>query len=247
MWLYLLKRLLLLIPTFFGITLITFLIIKLAPGDPVSLKVAFNEGVKAEVLAHQAESGQDPITLPHWMTSALSPLPDRVKQVSEWFFKNVVYYGQWVRQIIAFDFGLSSKDGRPVLSRILEALPVTLLLNVITLVIVYTVSIPIGVLSALRRDKIEDKAMMVVLFVLYSMPSFWIGMLLLMFFASGEYFDWFPLVGLSSDGSALWPLGARVTDVMWHLVLPVICLTYGSFAFLSRFSRTTFLEVARQD
>lgn len=244
---YLAKRLLLLIPTFIGITFVTFLMVKLAPGDPVSLKLAFSDGIKAELLDSAAQSQEEPIVLPEWLAATASRFPHLLDTGSQWFLKNCIYFGRWFVKLVQFDFGLSSKDHRPVLTRIGEALPVTLLLNIITIIIVYTVSLPLGIWSALNRHKSRDRWVMLGLFILYSLPSFWIATLLLMFFASSEYWDWFPLTGIVSDAFSQLPWYGKVLDLTWHLVLPIFCLTYGSFAFLSRFARTTYLDVARQD
>jgi len=127
-----------------------------------------------------------------------------------------------------------------------EALPVTLTLNVISMIIIYIVSIPIGILSAVRRDSAFDRWSGLVLFVLYSLPSFWVGLLLLLYLGSGEYLDLFPLGGLFSDVTAESGLFVKFIDVCWHLVLPVATLTYGGFAFLARYTRANMLEVINQ-
>ncbi len=244
---YILKRLLLIIPTFLGITVVTFFIVKLAPGDPVSLKLAFSEGVKAEVLAHAGKSTEEVIDLPKGFKSALERLPPVVEKGGTWLFKNAIFYGRWLGRLVRLDFGRSSKDNRPVIDRIAEAIPVTLVLNLLSLLIVYGVSIPLGVWSACRQGTRLDLSVMVGLFVFYSLPAFWVGTLLLMFLSSGEYLDWFPLMGISSDYFDALSLFEKGLDLLWHLVLPVFCLSYGGFAFLSRFSRTNFLDIARED
>lgn len=244
---YLLKRLLLLIPTFLGITFVTFMMVKLAPGDPVSLKLAFRSDIKTDLLETAATTSEEAVTLPKPLEAALAKLPGALHPSSEWFFKNAVYYGRWLMRILRLDFGLSSKDHRPVLTRIAEALPVTLLLNVLNILIVYAVSVPLGIWSALNRHKRRDEVVTFGLFILYSLPTFWMATLLLMLFASGEYFDWLPLTGITSDYFNELSGPGKLLDLAWHLVLPVLCLTYGSLAFLSRFSRATFLDVIRQD
>jgi peptide/nickel transport system permease protein len=103
------------------------------------------------------------------------------------------------------------------------------------------------VFSALRRESALDKGMMLFLFILYSLPSFWVATLLLMYLAGGDYLNWFPLVGIMSDGAENYPWGLKLANIAWHLVLPVTAMVYGSFAFLTRFSRSTMLEVIKQD
>jgi peptide/nickel transport system permease protein len=261
---YLIKRILAMIPTLFGITLITFFIIKLAPGNPVSLKMQAAQGLKETALSKEVSEqmlklyglsvelpqayegfihqvtvkiyGEDPKEKPKFSRKALT-----------WLGQNAIQYKIWMTQLAKLDFGQSFKDHRPVLAKIKEALPITLTLNLIELFLVYFISIPLGVYSALRRESVGDKAVMVFLFVLYSLPSFWVATLLLMYFASGDHFNWFPLVGIMSDGAENYRFSMKLGNILWHLVLPVMAMVYGSFAFLTRFSRSTMLEVIRQD
>src|SRR4030095_822257 len=153
----------------------------------------------------------------------------------------------WFKRLILLDFGDSFKDQRPVLTKIGEALPITLTLNILEVLIVYLISVPIGVFSALRRDSLLDKAVMLNLFILYSIPTFWAATILIMIFASGDHLNWFPIVGCVSDGAQVLPWYKWLGNVAWHLVLPVTCMVYGTFAYLSRFSRANMLEVIRQD
>ncbi|MGH9392448.1 MAG: ABC transporter permease, partial [Vicinamibacteria bacterium] len=225
---YLAKRLLLVVPTFFGITLVTFFMIRLAPGDPAKLKAqAATQGIESEELSKRVIEE----------TRKLYGLDKPI----------YVQYGSWLARIVKLDFGESFKDHRPVIDKIAETLPVTLTQNHITLVIAYVVSIPLGVWSSVRQETIRDRLVTLVLFVLYSLPNFWVALLLINYLGGGDYLDFFPIAGLSSDGAeTLSWLGRRI-DNMWHLVLPVAALTYESFAFLSRFSRANLLEVVRQD
>lgn len=261
---YFLKRLLAMIPTLFGITLITFFMIKLAPGNPVTLKMQAAQGLKAEALSKEV-SDQTlklyglKVDLPAWYEGFIhnSTLwiygedpkenPKFVRKALEAIGQNAVQYKIWLFELSRWNFGTSFKDHRLVWDKIKEALPITLTLNLIEILIVYFISIPLGVFSAVRRESAADKSVMVFLFILYSLPSFWVATLLLMYFAGGDYFDWFPLVGIMSDGAETLPLGKMLLNIAWHLVLPVTAMVYGSFAFLTRFSRTTMLEVIKQD
>ncbi|HSA59793.1 MAG TPA: ABC transporter permease [bacterium] len=226
---YLLKRFLLIIPTFLGITLVTFLIIQLAPGNPVSLKIQQlgGEGIKAESVSREVIEA----------TKKLYGLDQPFH----------VQYGRWLKRIVTLDFGDSYKDHRPVLDKIKDALPVTLLLNVLSILIVYLISVPLGIYSALHPSSLWDRVMTLGLFLLYSLPSFWVAMLLIIYLGGGDYLDLFPIVGLTAIGHGQLPWWGRIGDVVWHLVLPVTVLTYGGLAFLSRFSRAQILEVIRQD
>ncbi len=226
---YLFRRILLIIPTFLGITLITFFIIQLAPGNPISLKLQQigGEAVRTEAVSREVIE----------QTKRLYGL-DRPLHIQ---------YLSWLKRVVTFDFGLSYKDHRPVWEKIREALPVTLLLNFISIFLIYLVSIPLGLFSALRQGGRADKALMLFLFFLYSLPSFWVAMQLIIYLGGGEYLDLFPVVGIVSSNFDDLSWGGKVKDLCWHLVLPVVVLTYGGLAFLSRLSRAELLEVIRQD
>ncbi|MDO8644464.1 MAG: ABC transporter permease [bacterium] len=226
---YLFKRLLLILPTFLGITVITFFIIQLAPGSPISAKIQQmgGGGIKSEMISKEVMD----------QTKALygldKPLP--------------VQYGIWLKKIVTLNFGNSYKDHRPVMDKIKEALPVTLLLNILSILIIYSIAIPLGLFSAVHPDSRTDKVTTLTLFFLYSLPSFWIAMLLIMFLGGGEYLNLFPITGIFSPGVEALSLFGKIGNLCWHLTLPVIVLTYGEFAFLSRLSRAQILEVIHQD
>ncbi len=224
---YIFKRLLLLIPTLFGITLITFLVVQLAPGNPVSRKLQVGEGVKAEAIT------QDIVE----QTKKLYGL-DKPIYIRYWI---------WVKQIVTLDFGRSYKDHRPVIRKIAERLPITLALNIISIFLVYTISIPLGVYSAVRQGSLQDRAITLLLFALYSIPSFWLAVVLIYFLGGGEFWDVFPIYGILSPGAENFPLYKKALDFLWHITLPVICLTYGDLAYLSRYQRGSLLEVLHED
>jgi peptide/nickel transport system permease protein len=112
---------------------------------------------------------------------------------------------------------------------------------------VYLISIPIGVYSATHPGTIRDSAITLLLFIIYSMPAFWVAMLLILFLGGGEYLDWFPIHGLQSGEAETYSFAARILDRLWHMALPLFCMTYGSLAFLSRYMRAGMLDVMRQD
>jgi peptide/nickel transport system permease protein len=224
---YVLKRLLLLIPTLFGITLITFCVIQLAPGNPVSRKIQIGEGVKAEAITQEIIE----------QTKKLYGL-DKPIHVRYWI---------WLKQIATLNFGRSYKDHRPVIEKIAERLPVTLSLNIISIFLAYMISIPLGVYSAIRQGSLSDQIITFLLFALYSIPSFWLAMVLIYFLGGGEFWDVFPIYGILSPGAENFPFFRKVLDFLWHITLPVICLTYGDLAYLSRYQRGSLLEVLRED
>ncbi|MGE5445023.1 MAG: ABC transporter permease [Ignavibacteriales bacterium] len=224
---YILKRLLLLIPTLIGITLITFFVVQLAPGNPVSRKLQVGEGVKAEAIT------QDIVE----QTKKLYGL-DKPIYVRYWI---------WVKQIATLDFGRSYKDHRPVIQKIKERLPITLALNIISIFLVYTISIPLGVYSAVKQGSPQDRVITFFLFALYSIPSFWLAVVLIYFLGGGEFWDVFPIYGILSPGAENFPFYKKAIDFLWHITLPVICLTYGDLAYLSRYQRGSLLEVLHED
>jgi len=231
---FIVRRVLLMIPTFFGVTLVCFLLMRMANTDPVTADL--EAGVRGYQVSQEA--------LEH-----LRQLYDLDKP---WY----VQYGKLVRRLVTLDLGTRWQDGRPIAEILGEALPVTLLLSFLSLSLSYLVAIPIGMYSAVRQYSLSDQIITVILFMLYSLPGFWVGIMLLVFLASGGYVNcpWtdtpgcFPLQGWHSfEGFEQMGLFGRVGDVAWHIVLPIITLTYASFASLSRYMRTGMLETIRQD
>jgi peptide/nickel transport system permease protein len=156
-------------------------------------------------------------------------------------------YLLWTGRMLRFDFGDSYKDRRPVLDKIGDALPITIQINLITIIIVYTLSMPLGIFSAQQHGTARDKATTIVLFLLYSLPSFWVAMLLIFFLANDDYVSWFPVYGLNSPQADALPWYKWLLDRLWHLALPVFCLSYADFAYVSRFMRSDMIETIRQD
>jgi peptide/nickel transport system permease protein len=226
---YLFKRLLQMIPTLLGITFITFLIIQLAPGNPAALKLKM--------------AGQGQVS----DTAMSEQIVEETKKLYGLDKPIPVQYGLWVKRVFTFDFGTSYKDHRKVMDKVLERLPVTIQLNVISIFLVYLIAIPCGVYSSTHSGSRADKAMTLFFFFLYSLPSFWVAVLLIMFLGGGDYWDIFPVYGISSIGAESWSFFHWLGDRIWHLVLPVFCLTYGGLAYLSRLTRANMLEVIRED
>lgn len=226
---YILKRLLLMVPTMLGITVITFGIIRLAPGDPAAMRVGSgasgmigNQQLASEIIEKtRREFGLDrPIYEQYWL---------------------------WLTKIATLDFGLSYRDNRPVMDRIWERLPVTLQLNVISMFLVYLIAIPLGIHSSTHQYSLSDKITTTTLFVLYSMPSFWVATVLILLLGGGDYWQVFPITGISSLDAEQLPFFEWLLDRIWHLVLPVFCLTYTGLAYVSRQMRAGMLETIRQD
>ncbi len=224
---YIFKRLLLLIPTLFGITLITFFIIQLAPGNPVERKLQLDQGIQAEAITQQ--------------------IVEETKKLYGLDKPIYVRYGIWLKQIVTLDFGRSYKDHRPVINKIAERIPITLTLNIISIILIYLIAIPIGVYSAVSHGRFSERVSTFFLFILYSIPSFWMAMILIFFLGGGDYWDLFPVYGILSPGAENYPFFKKAINFLWHIALPVFCLTYGSLAYLSRFQKGSLLEVLRED
>lgn len=224
---YLIKRFFLLIPTILGITLITFFIIQLAPGNPIQQKLGIDESIKAESIT------KDIIEQTKKLYGLDKPIHER--------------YIIWLKQIVTLDFGNSYKDHRPVIDKIAERLPVTLALNFISIFLIYFISIPLGVYSAVKQQTTPERLVTFFLFILYSTPSFWMAMILIFFLGGGDFWDVFPVYGIFSQGYESYSFADKALDFLWHITLPVFCLTYAGLASLSRFQKGSLLEVLRED
>lgn len=188
------------------------------------------------------------------LTGAYSNLKNNPKPMQllipsvKWYGFNNQYH-RWISNFLRGDFGQSYLDSRPVANKMWDALRWTLILNIISIAIAYLLSIPLGVITAVKKDTPFDRISTTILFILYSLPSFWIGTLLIVFFTTPEYgnwLDWFPPGGITDlpPDSPFWP---RALDIIYHLTLPIMCITYGSLAFISRQMRGGMLNVIRQD
>ena len=225
---YLIRRLLLIIPTFVGISLISFCVIQLAPGSPVHMKLMGAQGM----MVSDAN------------TQKIIEDTKKLYGLDQPLWKQYVL---WLGRLVRLDFGRSYKDQQLVRDKILRAAFVTLELNAISIVLIYLLSIPLGVFSATHSRSLADNVLTVGLFILYSLPSFFVAMLLILYLGGGEYLDWFPTYGTRSLASESWPWAKRLVDHLWHLVLPVFCLTYGGLAGLSRYARAGMIDTIRQD
>ena len=225
---YFLKRLLLIFPTLLGISIISFLIIHLTPGDPALLKLGDTEqrGGNQQLAAQIIEE-----------TRALYGLDQPLH----------VQYWRWLKRIVTLDFGESLRDHRPIIDKLRERVPVSLKLSGISLLLAYLISIPLGVYSATHQYSIGDRIAAMTVFGLYSLPNFWVATMAIVYLGGGDFWNAFPVYGLVSAGSASWPWWKQAGDQAWHLVLPVTCLTYYTLAVLSRYMRVGMLEVIRQD
>lgn len=230
---YIIKRVLLFIPTLFAITVITFAISRLAPGDPAEMKA----GVGSE--GAMSASGKNVIN------------EEIIKLIREqWRLDQPIWkqYVLWVGDLARLDFGKSFIDRRPVIDKIMERVPISFLLNIITIVLSTAISIPIGIYSATHQNSTADRISTFTLFVFYSLPSFWIATMAIIFLCGGDFLAIFPSNGIHSmDYSVNWSMWDKFLDTAWHLILPIFMFTYGALAYTSRQMRGSMLEVIRQD
>jgi len=233
---YLLKRLLLLVPTLIGITLVCFLVVRLAPGDPAELIAGGGlKGASGAGLSLQKRSVVDQ-ALAEWR--ALYGLDKPLH----------IQYLVWLKNLSRLDFGNSFKDRRPVWDKIRERIPVTIKLNIFSLLLVYLIAIPLGIYSATHADSLGDRITTFGAFILFSVPLIWAATMAIVFVCGGDFLYLFPPGGLTSiDYAREWPLWEKIKDQIWHLFLPVVLLSYDGFAGLSRYMRSSMLEVLRQD
>ncbi len=223
---YIIRRILLMIPTILGITVMVFAISRAAPGDPVSLSM----GPGGQMDAARAAD----------VRKARMALYGLDKPI------HVQYY-TWLKRVVKLDFGDSIKHHQPVINLIAKRLPVTITLNVISILIIYIISIPLGVLTAVRQGKFTDKVSSIILFMLWSLPSMWVGQMLIGYFCGPTFKNWFPPAGLSSNFADSLPFFPWLGDRLWHLALPVLCLSYGGFAYLTKQVRAGMLDNLRSD
>lgn len=213
---YLIRRFLQNIPILFGITLISFFIIHIAPGSPIGLTLDPKASPK---IIEQMEKNYD----------LDKPLP--------------IQYGLWLKKLFTGRL-YSFKDGKPVLEKIVERIPATLLLNVVTMLIIFSVAIPLGVFSATRRYSWFDNLTTFGAYLGISIPSFWLAYLLIL--ATVKCFG-YPVLGMRSFAIENNTVVTFILDHLWHLMLPSIVLAVGGIAAISRYMRSSMLEVIQQD
>jgi peptide/nickel transport system permease protein len=219
---YLGRRIAFAVLTFFGITVVVFVLIHSVPGDPISFYIG-RAGA-----AHLSPAALDEIRHAHRLDRPL-----------------VEQYLWWLKGVLTLDLGTSILDQRPVLARIAEKLPNTVLLNFVAFAIAAGIGIPAGLWSASKPGRLFDRASAVGFFLLYSLPSFWIALLLMKLLS--VKLDLLPLFGMTSDDYLQLSTAGRVMDRVRHMIMPVSVLTYGELAMYARYSRSAASEAIRQD
>lgn len=241
MWSYVLKRLLLMIPTLLGILTITFVIVQFVPGGPVEQMVsqlqgreAGGEGPATSGSGYRGRQGVDAVRV-----EEIKKLYGFDKPAHERFFQML---GQFAR----FDLGKSFFHNKDVGSLILEKLPVSISLGLWTFLFVYAISLPLGIAKAVRAGTRFDTVTTFIVLLGYAVPSFVMGVALLVLFAGGSFVQWFPLRGLTSANWADLSLLGKILDYLWHIALPVASMVLGGFAVITILTKNSVLEEIRK-
>ena len=248
---YVLRRLALMVPTLFGIMVINFMIVQLAPGGPIDLIIEQMMSGSSGALSTRGagatmEMGASSVMDAGGRDAASRGLdPDMLADLEKQFGFDKPLHERFLTMMggyLTLDFGESFYQDRPVLDLLLERLPVSISLGLWSMLLIYLISIPLGIRKAVRNGTRFDAWTSAVIFVGYAVPGFLFAVLLIIVFAGGSYFDWFPLRGLVSDDFAEMSLAGKIGDYFWHLALPIAALSIGGFATLTMLTKNSFLE-----
>jgi len=220
MFKYIFFRLIRLIPLLFGITIITFMVIHLAPGRPTDMETQFNPKVSLEA--------RERLTQLYGLDKPLH-----------------IQYINWVKRILHLDFGVSFADSRPVMEKIVERIPITLGINLASIILILFIVIPIGVSSAVREGSLYDRFMTVFVFIGFSIPTFWLSLMLMDLV--GVRWGVLPISGVTSLEFEKFNMVEKLIDIIRHLTLPIFVSAFGGLAGISRYMRTNMVHVMKQD
>ncbi|MFC1504440.1 ABC transporter permease subunit, partial [Spirochaetota bacterium] len=232
---YLIKRLLLIIPTLLGISIITFLLLQFVPGGPV-------EQMIYDIKAASRESGTSS------ESSAITQ--EEIENLKRHFgFDKPIHirYFKWLWGMLRFDFGESYHYQEPVTKIIARRFPISLTFGIVSFILSYLICIPLGVFKAVKHKKRFDNLTSIVIFTAYAIPGFALGILLLTFLAGGEFLSIFPLSGIVSDNFEDLSLIAKIFDFIHHMILPIICYVIGSFTVLTLLMKNSLMEELGKD
>ena len=251
---YTLRRLILMIPTLLGIMVVNFVIVQAAPGGPVELMIARIKGQAAEATARLGGSASGEVGAARTTPTTSGEAgyrgargidPDLIRQLEK-------QYGfdrppterllLMMRNYLRFDFGQSFFRDQRVIDLVIQKLPVSISLGLWTTLFIYLVSIPLGITKAVRDGSTFDVWTSGIVIVGYAIPGFLFAIMLIVLFAGGSVFAWFPLRGLVSDNWAVLSWPARIADYFWHITLPVAALLVGGFAGLTMLTKNSFME-----
>ncbi|HEU0204581.1 MAG TPA: ABC transporter permease subunit [Burkholderiaceae bacterium] len=232
---YIAKRLLLMIPTLLGALTITFIVMQFVPGGPIE-----------QILAEQATIGGGEAGGYRAGRDVDKRQIEELKKLYGFDKPAHVRYVEMLANFARFDLGRSFLHNKDVWQLIKEKLPVSISLGLWTFLVSYLISIPLGVAKAVREGTRFDVFTTFVVLAGYAIPGFVLGVLLIVLFAGGNFLEWFPLRGLTSDNWDELSWGARIVDYFWHLALPLTCLVIGSFAVMTVLTKNVFLEEMRK-
>ena len=248
---YILKRLLLMIPTLVGVMFLTFLVIQFVPGGPIETLMAQQENPGDS--GSRLNSGNENVGQTEGGGSkyrgAENLDPETIKKLEKQFGFDKPPLERFLfmmKNYATFDFGRSYMTDRPVVSMILEKMPVSISLGLWLTLISYLVSIPLGIAKAVRDGDRFDIWTSAVIIVGYAIPNFIFAIILIVLFAGGSYYDWFPLSGLKSDNFADLGLWGKIKDYIWHLTLPLFAIGISSFATMTMLTKNSFLDEIRK-
>jgi microcin C transport system permease protein len=243
---YLLRRLLLILPTLLGIMVINFAIIQFAPGGPIEQIVAQSSGIGVSTTQAVSASGQISAGDSQSTYSGSAGLPpEMLAELEAQFGFDKPAHERFLLMMwnyLRFDFGHSYFQDRPVVDLVLERLPVSISLGLWSMLLIYSIAIPLGVVKAVRDGSRFDVWSSAVVFTAYAVPGFLFAVMLIVFFAGGSYLDWFPMRGLVSENFAELSVFGKIVDYLWHMALPLTALTIGGFATLTMLTKNSFLE-----
>ena len=221
MGIYIIKRIFFMIPILIGITLISFFVIHLAPGNPLTEQLGLNPKVSA--------ASREMLTKLYGLNKPL-----------------LTQYYDWLKRIITLNFGISfTANHEPVITEIKRTIGITIIINSLAMFFIFLFSIPLGVMSAVKHDSLFDKITTILVFIGFASPSFWVALLLIIFF--GIDLHLLPIGGITSAGYNFLPWWGKIANIAKHLVMPVFVAGFGGIAGLSRYLKGNMLEVYRQD
>ena len=227
------------IPTLLGVTVVTFIIINLAPGSPIEQRI---QQMKFGGMGHESASGRAD------KSSGVSEEVIEALKKQYGFDKPVhIRYWIWLKNISRLDFGESFTYEEPVIDVITSKFPVSIQFGVISLIMSYLVCIVLGVLKAVNHGTAFDYVTSLLLFIFYSIPGFMLGILLIVYFAGGSFFNWFPMGELYSDNYYDLSLWGKIIDRIHHFILPLICYMIGSFTVLTMLMKNSLLDEIKKD
>jgi microcin C transport system permease protein len=237
---YIIRRLLVMLPTLFGVTLIVFVIINLAPGSPIEQKIQqLRFGGMGQTSAASGTSGKE---------SAVSEEVIEALKKQYGFDKPLhTRYFIWLKNLGSLDFGESFTYEEPVMDVIISKFPVSLQFGIISIILTYLVCIPLGVWKAIKNGSKMDYFSSFIIFAMYSIPGFMLAILLIVFFAGGRFFAWFPVGELYADNYDMLSSWGQFTNRVHHFILPLISYMIGSFTILTMLQKNSLLDEIKKD